>query len=336
LLHHHHHHHHHGPDHSDDGDRDHRAGRLPRTRRAVRFLVAGAVVCLAVLAACVTIVRRGEAVIITRLGDPIKVIAEPGLTFKMPAPIDAINRIDLRLHSLSSGLQDVGTKDGLRVLMQAYVVWRVHDAPEQLYRFLRAVRNDPDTAAAQLRSFTASTMGIAASRFDFASLVNTDRSLIRLPELEALLRDQLQAQVAGSYGVIVQQVGIERLTLPTEALAATVSRMRADRQTVAQQRIAEGGRVASEIRSGADRDARITVANAKVQAAEIEAKARIEAADIYGASYRANPDLYQTLRSLDTLDQVVSDKTRLILRTDSAPFRALVEKPVELKPGFER
>jgi membrane protease subunit HflC len=334
LLHHH-HHHDDGSEHTDDGDRYDRTGRLSRIRRAARFLLAGAAVCLAVLAACLTVVRRGEAVIITRLGNPIRVIADPGITFKMPAPIDAINRVDLRLHSLSSGLQDVGTKDGLRVLMQAYVVWRVDDAPEQVRRFLRAVRNDPDTAAVQLRSFTASTLGIAVSRFDFASLVNTDHNLIRLGELEALLREQLQAQVAGPYGVIVQQVGIERLTLPTEALTATVSRMRADRQTVAQQRIAEGGRVASEIRSGADRDARITVANARVQAAEIEAKARIEAADIYGASYRANPDLYQTLRSLDTLDQVVSDKTRLILRTDSAPFRALVEKPTEVKPSSE-
>jgi modulator of FtsH protease HflC len=299
-------------------------------------MVAGMAVCVALLAACLTIVHRGEAVIITRLGDPVRVITEPGVMFKMPAPIEAVNRIDLRLHSLSSGLQDVGTKDGLRVLMQAYVVWRVSDAPEQLHQFLRAVRNDPDTAAAQLRSFTASTLGIAASRFDFASLVNTDPRLIRLAELETMLRDQLQAQVAGSYGVIVQQVGIERLTLPTEALTATVSRMRAERQTVAQQRIAEGTRIASEIRSGADRDARITIANTKVEAAEIDAKARIEAADIYGASYRANPDLYRLLRSLDTLDQVVSDKTRLILRTDSAPFRAFVEKPAELKSSAER
>jgi membrane protease subunit HflC len=33
------------------------------------------------------------------------------------------------------------------------------------------------------------------------------------------------------------------------------------------------------------------------------------------------------LRSLDTLDTVVGANTRLILRTDAAPFRVLVEGP---------
>ncbi len=33
--------------------------------------------------------------------------------------------MDLRLHTTSSGLQDVGTRDGLRILVQAYVAWQV-------------------------------------------------------------------------------------------------------------------------------------------------------------------------------------------------------------------
>jgi membrane protease subunit HflC len=38
------------------------------------------------------------------------------------------------------------------------------------------------------------------------------------------------------------------------------------------------------------------------------------------------------LRSLDTLDSVVSANTNLILRTDAAPFQALVQGPTDLKP----
>jgi membrane protease subunit HflC len=34
-----------------------------------------------------------------------------------------------------------------------------------------------------------------------------------------------------------------------------------------------------------------------------------------------------TLRSLDTLDSVVGANTRLILRTDAAPFQVLVDGP---------
>jgi membrane protease subunit HflC len=108
--------------------------------------------------------------------------------------------------------------------------------------------------------------------------------------------------------------------------------MTAERLTVAQERTAEGNRIAADIRSGADRDSRIAIATARSDAAETEAKARLEAAAIYGDSYRANPDLYRLLRSLDTLSQVVGDNTRLILRTDAAPFRAFVEKPADAGP----
>jgi membrane protease subunit HflC len=69
------------------------------------------------------------------------------------------------------------------------------------------------------------------------------------------------------------------------------------------------------------------VANAKSDAATVDAKARVEAADIYGKAYSDNRDLYTLLRSLDTLNNVVGTNTRLILRTDAAPFRVLVDGP---------
>jgi membrane protease subunit HflC len=173
---------------------------------------------------------------------------------------------------------------------------------------------------------------IAASRFDLSSLVNSDRSRIALGDLEALIRERLEAEVEPSFGIRVQQVGIERLTLPSETLDATVARMSAERLTAAQERKAEGSRLAAEIRSAADRDARIALAEARTAAAETEAEARRQASAIYGASYRANPELYGLLRSLDTLGQIVGDNTRLILRTDAAPFRALVDNPAEPTP----
>ena len=130
----------------------------------------------------------------------------------------------------------------------------------------------------------------------------------------------------------VVQVGLERLTLPAVTLAATVGRMSAERETVAAQRTADGNREAAQIRSDADRDARLAVADANVKAAEIEAQSRKDAAAIYGNTYAGNPRLYTMLRSLDTLDTVVSANTNLILRTDAAPFQALVQGPTDLKP----
>jgi len=293
----------------------------------IRFLVAAIVVVAAALSACLVLVGPGQAVVITRFGDPTRVLTQPGLAWKVPAPVESKIDVDLRLRTTSSGLQDVGTRDGLRILVQAYVAWQVPDDPNHIRQFLRAVRNQPEIAASQLRSFVGSSLEITASSFDLSSLVNTDPQKIHLDQFERQLRDRLNEQALKVYGVAIRQVGLERLTLPAETLTATVERMKAERATVAAERSAEGQRAANEVASNADRDARVLVAKAKTDAADIDAKARVEAAEIYGKAYSDDPQLYTLLRSLDTLDQVIDSNTRLILRTDAAPFDVLVDGP---------
>jgi membrane protease subunit HflC len=115
------------------------------------------------------------------------------------------------------------------------------------------------------------------------------------------------------------------LTLPAQTLSATIERMKAERDTVAAERSGEGERAAAQIQSDANRDSRVLIAQANVDAADIEAKSSITAAGIYKQAYSSDPQLYTLLRSLDSLDKLVGPNTRLILRTDSAPFRVLVD-----------
>ncbi len=321
--HHHGHHHHHG--HDDHG------GRAPATvsdnwlGRRARFIVAFALAGLALASACLVLVGPGQAIVLTRFGDPVRVLTQPGLAFRLPAPIENTVDVDLRLRTTSSGLLDVGTRDGLRILIQAYMAWQVPRDPDRIRQFLRAVRNQPDLAADQLRGFLGSSLEIAASGFELASLVNTDPSKIRLEQFEQQVRERLDEQSLRVYGVTIRQVGLERLTLPAEALNATVERMRAERAVVAAERQAEGQRAAAEINSNAERDARILVAKSRAEAADLDAKSRVEAAGVYARAFDGDPKLYTLLRSLDTLGSVIGSNTRLILRTDAAPFRALVE-----------
>jgi len=325
-------HQHHGHDHEHAGESS------PQSwfTQNARFLVAGVVVFAAVLAACLVVVRPGEAVVITRFGNPVRVLTTPGLSLKLPAPVDSETIVDLRLRTTSSGLHDVGTRDGLRILVQAYVAWQVPDDADHIRQFLRGVQNRPDVAASQLRSFVGSSLEIAASSFDLASLVNTDASKIKLDQFEDNLRRRIDDQAQRVYGLTVRQVGIERLTLPTETLTATIERMKAERETVAAERSAEGQRAAAQIESDADRDSRVIVAKAKADAADIDAKSRIAAANVYKQAYGGDPQLYTMLRSFDTLDSVIGSNTRLILRTDAAPFRVLVDGPSGSAGGKSR
>lgn len=292
-----------------------------------RYIVAAVVVLALVLSACLVLVNPGEAVVVTRFGNPVRVITEPGLALKLPAPFENSVPVDLRLRTTSSGLHDVGTRDGLRVLVQAYIAWQVPGDADHVRQFLRAVRNQPAMAADQLRSFTGSALEITASRFALSDLINTEPSKIRLGEFEASLNARLNEQALKVYGVAVRQVGLERLTLPAQTLNATIERMKAERDTVAAERSAEGERAAAQIQSDANRDSRTLIAQANVDAAQTEAKSRADAAAIYKKAYTSDPQLYTMLRSLDSLDNIIGPNTRLILRTDAAPFRVLVDGP---------
>jgi membrane protease subunit HflC len=294
---------------------------------ALRIGLAAAVLVAAGAASSLLMVGPGQAVVVTEFGRPVRVLTHPGLAWKIPAPIESTIPVDLRLRTTSSGLQDVGTREGLRILVQAYVAWQVDADPAHIAQFLRAGRRDPDDFARQLRSFVGSTLQVTASNFNLSDLINTDPQKARFVAFEQQLQSNLYQQVLDTYGIRIVQTGVERLSLPAETLAATVARMRAERETVAAQRTADGLRAAAAIRSDASRDARLIAAKAQQEVAEIEANGREKAASIHASAYAVDPQLYTMLRSLDTLNATVGPKTRVILRTDAEPFRALVEGP---------
>src|SRR5580658_9898482 len=176
----------------------------------LRIGVAALILLAAIAAACIVMVPAGQGVVITRFGNPIRVVTEPGLAWKLPAPFESSIPIDLRLRTTSTGLQDVGTRDGLRVLVQAYVAWQVPSDPQGIRQFLRSVRNQPDEAARQLRSFVNAALHISSSNFDLADLVNVDPQKVRLDAFEDQLRDQIAPRMLQVYGIAIRQVGVER------------------------------------------------------------------------------------------------------------------------------
>jgi hypothetical protein len=73
------------------------------------------------------------------------------------------------------------------------------------------------------------------------------------------------------------------------------------------------------------------VAEASEKAARTEADAQQAAARTYQHAYQSDPNLYETLRSLDTISQLVSHTTNLILPADAAPFKILIDGPPGVK-----
>src|SRR5665213_1797186 len=67
-----------------------------------------------------------EQALVVRLGDPVRVVTEPGLHFKAPF-IDAVIDIDKRILDLENTAQELIASDQKRLVVDAFARYRITD-----------------------------------------------------------------------------------------------------------------------------------------------------------------------------------------------------------------
>ena len=294
------------------------ADQLSAGANRLRALVGIVAVVIIALSATAFVVPEGEAAIVTRVGRPLAVRADPGLHWKLPWPVDEAIRVDLRRRVFRSGHSEMLTRDKKNVVLLSYAVWRVTD-PLLFHQAVGSV------ASAEVKLdglITNAAIGVLG-RYDLSAIVSTDADTLRLDAIQGELLAQTVSVASERYGVDIERVAFERVSLPEENTASVFDQMRAERRQYAAELTAEGAREASRIRSEADLEASRIRAEGTEEAARIRGEAEAEAARIYAEAHDVDPDLYRFLRSLETIDQVVGEQTTVILRTDSEPFRLL-------------
>ena len=263
----------------------------------------------------------GQAALVVRFGDPVRVVDSPGLHWKAPWPVDEVVPVDLRRRTFETGHAEMLTRDRKNVVLVGFAIWRVTD-PLAFHRSIGTIDNAEDKLDGLLTNAQIGVLG----RFDLQALTSTDPDMLRTSEIEAELLAAVTGVARDQYGIEVLAVGFQRLSLPEDNVTAVFKQMRAERRQYAARYEAEGAEAAAKIRSTTDLEAaRIRAAGAE-EAARIQGEAEADAARIYAEAHRKDPQLYRFVRSLDALDDVVGADTTVILRTDSPPFRMLTSE----------
>jgi membrane protease subunit HflC len=99
--------------------------------------------------------------------------------------------------------------------------------------------------------------------------------------------------------------------------------MISERKRIAERSRSEGQGRAAEIRGQKERDVLGASSAGYKSAQELKGAADAEAAAIYAKAYGRDPELYQFLKSMETLGSALDDKTWLVLSTDSDLFKYL-------------
>src|ERR1700712_5364525 len=98
--------------------------RSPAT--GIAFLIALLVVVIVGYSSVFTVAQT-EQVLVVRLGEPVRVVTDPGLNFKAPF-VDSVISIDKRILDLENPSQEVIASDQKRLVVDAFARYRIKKA----------------------------------------------------------------------------------------------------------------------------------------------------------------------------------------------------------------
>jgi membrane protease subunit HflC len=279
-----------------------------------------AVVLLALLLAPTTTftIRETEVGLVTRFGRPLDDLAGPGLHFKLPWPVDAVERIDQRLLVFDNEPTEMLTRDKKNVLIDSFLCWRIVDP----LRFAQTVRTRPE-AEARLLDLATAELGAAVGAEPMDSFLNPDPEAVQLREVADRARGQIHDLALESFGIEVVDLEINGFNLPRQNRNSVIERMRAERARIATAYRSEGEEEALKIEALSTAEREKLLAEARAEAEAIRGRGEAEALELLAAAYREDPELYRFLRTLESYEKIIDENTTLFLESDSELMEAL-------------
>ena len=257
------------------------------------------------------IVDKTQYAIEILLGDPVDIIMEPGLNFKLPF-LTRIIFMENRLQDYDADPGAVFTKDKKEMKVDTYSKWRVTE-PLKFYETVRTTSG----AHARLDDIIYSQTREVLGQHTLVEIVSGNRKEIR----EAItLRARKNAV---KLGIEILDVRIKRADLPEQNSQAVFGRMNAERRRQAKLYRSQGEEESLKIRSDADRERVEIIAEAKKINEETRGVADAKATKIYADAYQKDTDFFKFLRSHDVYRDSLQEGTTLLMDANSKFFKYL-------------
>ena len=286
------------------------------------------------------VVEETEQVILTQFGEiQGEPVTEAGLHWRLPF-IQKVNVLEKRILSWDGESSELPTKDKLFVRIDSFARWKIKD-PQTF--FLR-LRNEK-TALTRLDDILDSAAREAIANHVLLEIVRSENREVQLEEeLEQLGsdvigrldqisvgRDRIERMIVSAAQPTLESLGIELLDLRIKRLnyndnvqRQIFQRMISEREQIAARFRSEGEGEAARILGQRDRDLRDIQSEAYRVGQEIMGVADAEASAIYAQAYGGTAEAqeyYEFVKTLETLEQTMTDDSMIILSTDSDLFR---------------
>ncbi|MGL4722766.1 MAG: protease modulator HflC [Desulfovibrionaceae bacterium] len=252
-------------------------------------------------------VQEYNQAIVLQLGEPIKVIEQPGLQFKIPL-LQNVIFVDSRVLMYNIKQAEALTSDKKTIVLDSYASWRI-DNPLLFYRTLRTQTN----AQIRLDDIIYSQLRVEIGKHTLTEVVSSSRTSIM---------DIIAQNTASSlkdFGIKIVDVRIKKTDLPKENQQAIFERMRSERKRQAQQYRSEGEEESIKIRSQTEKEQVIILAESEEKSTLIRGEADALKSAVYSKAYAKNPSFYSFIRSLQSYEESFKNNTTIML-TPKDPF----------------
>lgn len=289
----------------------------------------------------VFVVFQTQQALVLQFGQIVRVVQEPGLSFKIPF-IQNVYFFEKRLLDFRTQAGEFITKNRAtdveeRVVIDAFVRYRITD-PVQFYQAVKTEAN----LASRLNSIVLANMRKTLANYSLSDLLSGERTTIM-----AKIREQVNVQarsgrvlapkegdtaaegiekatkeandtLSSGFGIEVVDLRIVRADLPLDISESTYERMRQSFTKEAKRFRAEGDEKALEITSTADRERTEILAEARKKAETLRGEGDGEAARIYANAYNRDPNFFEFYRAMQSYRRALkSEDTTIILSPDS-------------------
>ncbi|MCX4194072.1 protease modulator HflC [Methylophaga sp. OBS1] len=268
------------------------------------------VLALITLSSSLFIVDEREKAVLLRLGQIERTDFDPGLHFKMPF-VTNVRKFEAREMALDAQPARYLTGEKKNVIVDSFILWRIEDVGT----YLTSMGGDQERAALRLSQIIKDGLRGEFGRRTIQEVVSGDRV--------SMVQDILKEanRVAEGFGIAISNVRIKRIDLPSEVSTSVYTRMEAERERVAKELRSQGAEKAEEIRSDADRQRAVILAEARSEAEQIRGQGDARATEIYADAYGANEDFYSLYRRLSAYQNVFKGDDMLVIEPTGDFFK---------------
>lgn len=278
-------------------------------RVTIITLVALAVIIIVAISSTYT-VQQTEQALVLQFGEPVRVVTDPGLKFKLPF-VQNVEKIDKRLLAYDGPAEEIIASDQKRLVVDTFTRFKIVDP----LKFFQTV-NSVDGARGRLGPIVNSSLRQVLGSVPLSSVLTEERAL--------LLQEITEAVTARSiaFGIAIIDVRIKRADLPDANSQAVYNRMKSERDREAREFRAQGAEVSLRIRSRADRDKTVLLAEAEKQSQILRGEGDGERNRVFAAAFGKDPEFFAFYRAMLAYQTALGgEATTMVLSPDSEFFR---------------